>query len=337
MKHLHLFSTKELKALLNLRKGETKFGEHIKLLPKLNNIYEDIKDLDVRYVIFGIEEDIGVKANYGKSGTYKSWGVVKKFLVNIQSNPMTHAKKVLVLGSLRYEMVEGYSKKTKEELKILRSHVENIDKDVSFLVAEIIRAGKIPIAVGGGHNNSYGMIKGAALALQEPVSSINIDAHSDFRPEEGRHSGNGFSYAFAEGFLKQYFILGLHENYSSKSVLATMNKIKAIDYVTYEGIEIRKEVKLKDVLEKAVTHTKNTPFGLEVDCDAIRNIPSSAATPSGFTVKQARRMVHFFGCQPQVKYLHICEAIPSKKSEYKVGKLISYLITDFMRAYESGH
>jgi formiminoglutamase len=32
---------------------------------------------------------------------------------------------------------------------------------------------------------------------------------------EGRHSGNGFSYAYEEGFLK-IFYFGLHENYTSK-------------------------------------------------------------------------------------------------------------------------
>ncbi|MEM1002227.1 MAG: formimidoylglutamase [Bacteroidota bacterium] len=335
MEHLRILNQKELKSLLNLRKGETKFGEHIELMPNLTNIYEGIKDLDVNYVIFGIEEDIGVKANKGISGTYKCWNIVKKILLNVQSNQFTHAKKVLILGSLKYKLPEMFPKNNKEDLKFLRSQVEQIDKDVSYLVSEIIRAGKFPVAIGGGHNNSYGMIKGSALAFNEPVSSINIDAHSDFRPEEGRHSGNGFSYAYAEGFLKNYFILGLHENYTSKSILTTIKKLKAIDYVSYEALEIRNEIKLKEGLQKALDHIKNSKFGLEIDCDAIRNIPSSAATPSGFTVKQVRRMLDFFGTNDKLTYLHICEAIPSKKTQVKVGKLISYLITDFIKAHES--
>jgi formiminoglutamase len=67
----------------------------------------------------------------------------------------------------------------------------------------------------GGHNNSYGNIKGTALAKGKPVNAINFDAHSDFRILEGRHSGNGFSYAYEEGFLKKFYF-GLHENYTSK-------------------------------------------------------------------------------------------------------------------------
>ena len=87
------------------------------------------------------------------------------------------------------------------------------------LIFKIVSAGKTPIVIGGGHNNAYGNIKGTSLALNKPINVINFDAHTDFRALEGRHSGNGFSYAFQEGFLNNYFIFGIHENYSSKAVL----------------------------------------------------------------------------------------------------------------------
>ena len=66
-------------------------------------------------------------------------------------------------------------------------------------------------------------------------------------------------------------------------------------------------------------------FGIEIDCDAIENIPSSAMTPSGFSVKQARQFVNYFGKHNNATYLHICEAAPTKKTETQVGKLITYL------------
>jgi formiminoglutamase len=81
--------------------------------------------------------------------------------------------------------------------------VEKIDKDVSLsflILSNLVN----PIIIGGGHNNSYGNIKGTALQ-RKPVNAINFDAHSDFRILEGRHSGNGFSYAYEEAFLKNIF------------------------------------------------------------------------------------------------------------------------------------
>src|SRR4051812_10254491 len=137
---------------------------------------------------------------------------------------------------------ESLDATTTEGRKALSELVDKIDKDVAHAVCQIILAGKTPIIIGGGHNNAYGNIKGTALAKGKPVNAINFDAHTDFRVLEGRHSGNGFSYAFEEGFLKRYFIFGLHENYTSKGVMETIKKHSdAIKFNTYEQISVRKE------------------------------------------------------------------------------------------------
>ena len=334
MQNLILFTSKNRDSLLKARKGESKFGEHIQLIPKLTNIYDDITNLDVDYVLFGIKEDIGVYANFGKTGTYKAWDATIKVLLNIQNNSFTTAKRVLILGHLDYtkerEIVE--LKSTKKNITKARALVKSIDKDVAHVVSSIAKAGKIPIIIGGGHNNAYGNIKGCALANNGKINVINFDAHTDFRAEEGRHSGNGFSYAFAEGFLKNYFIFGLHENYTSEKLFKTIKKLKSIRYNTYEAIEIRNELDFNTELETALVHVSNKSFGIEIDCDAIKNIPSSAMTPSGFSVKQARQFTHHLGKHQNASYLHICEAAPTKKTAAKVGKLITYLITDFIRS-----
>ncbi len=335
MKNLILFTDKERKRLLNKRKGESKFGEHVQLIANLTSIYDDIKNLDVDHVIFGISEDLGVYANHGKTGTCNAWSAAIKVLLNIQSNRFTRANKICVLGNLHYDTllkrIEPLNT-TKKQIVKARSLVEEIDSDVSYLVSTILKAGKTPIIIGGGHNNAYGNIKGTALAMNKPVNVVNFDAHSDFRPEEGRHSGNGFSYAYAEGFLKHYYIFGLHENYTSDNLFKTLDKLKNIQYTTYESLEVRKETSFKKSLEEALKFVSKSNYGIEIDCDAIENIPSSAMTPSGFNVKHARQFVHIMGQHNNAKYLHICEASPSKKTEYMVGKLITYLITDYIRA-----
>ncbi|NRR92846.1 formimidoylglutamase [Winogradskyella undariae] len=336
MQHLTLFTEKEKEHLLKKRKEEIKFGEHIQLLHNLSNIYDDIADLDVDYVIFGVKEDIGVAANYGNPGTYNTWDATLNILLNIQSNEFTSAKRVLVLGHLEYTeqrkaLLELDLTKKKQVSKI-RSFVETIDKDVTYVVSSIIKAGKIPIIIGGGHNNAYGNIKGAALAYNQRINVINFDAHSDFRADEGRHSGNGFSYAYAEGFLKHYFIFGLHENYTSDTLIKTLKKVKSIKYNTYEAIDVRKELNYVSELKIASDHINDRPFGVEIDCDAINNIPSSAMTPSGFDVKKVRQFINYFAKHENAAYLHICEAIPNENTDTQIGKLITYFITDFIRA-----
>ena len=339
MDYLDIFNESSLNELLNKRSGESKFGEHIQILTNVFNIYEQLKNLDVTYVLFGISEDVGVFANHGKSGTSGAWNTTIKFLLNTQSNVNTHANKVLILGNIKcneeMEALKSLDSTKKADIKAARKLVSKIDTYVSDLVYQIVKAGKIPIIIGGGQNNSYGNIKGTALAKNDAINAINFDAHSDFRPEEGRHSGNGFSYAFAEGFLKNYFIFGMHENYTSEKLLKTINKIKSVQFNTFESIKIRQEKKFKAEMLKALDHVSKSSFGLEIDCDAIQNIPSSARTPSGFSVNNTRTFINFFGNHKNVAYLHISEAIPKKKQKDLVGKLISYLITDFIRAHES--
>ncbi|MDU8886200.1 formimidoylglutamase [Yeosuana sp. MJ-SS3] len=338
MDKLVLFNNKSLKQLLNKRIGESKFGEHAITLKNVSNIYEQLKNLDVKYVIFGLPEDVGVFANYGKSGTSNAWSITLKYLLNIQSNQFINPKDVLILGHLDFEneqkLVSTLNQSKKKDIQKARKIVSEIDGYVSHLVYQIIKAGKKPIIIGGGHNNSYGNIKGASLALNKQINVVNFDAHTDFRVEEGRHSGNGFSYAYNEGFLKNYFVFGLHENYNSNAVLNYIDKIKTIAYNTFESIEIRKELKLKSEMNRGLEYVSDNSFGIEIDCDAIEDIPSSAMTPSGFCTTQTRRFVNFFGKHENALYLHICEAVPTKKTETKIGKLITYLITDFIKAHD---
>jgi agmatinase len=44
-----------------------------------------------------------------------------------------------------------------------------------------VRAGKIPVTLGGEHSLTYGAAMGVARALQAPVGIVQIDAHADLR------------------------------------------------------------------------------------------------------------------------------------------------------------
>ncbi|WP_171177119.1 agmatinase [Ruegeria sp. HKCCD8929] len=44
-----------------------------------------------------------------------------------------------------------------------------------------IRAGKVPVTLGGEHSLTYGAVTGVARALGQPVGIVQIDAHADLR------------------------------------------------------------------------------------------------------------------------------------------------------------
>ncbi len=340
MDKLNVFSSKDLAKITQHRSGEIKFGEKMITVPINENWIEFITNCEAKFVLIGLPEDIGVKANLGRTGAASAFESTLKSLVNFQHNKFSKGSELIALGHIDFSEEMEISKKLettdKEDRKKLFSLVENIDKDVSFVISTIIKANKIPIIIGGGHNNAYGNIKGLALAKGIPVNAINFDAHTDFRIMEGRHSGNGFTYAFEEGFLKKYFIFGLHENFVSKSVFNTLKTIEErVKYVTYEEMAVRKSKNFSSEITNALKFISNTPFGLELDLDAIPNIPSSAMTLSGFSVEKARNFIHLVGKEENACYLHICEGAPDldeSNNNHLTGKLIATLILDFMKS-----
>lgn len=339
MENITWLSAQHLFELTTFRKGEIKFGERIAVIPEGISLKEYLKTSEEKFVLFGIPEDIGVKANFGRTGTASAWENTLKSLVNIQHNRFAKGYELLVLGilntSTQMEKAQKLNPEVKEELKELYKLVGEIDKEVTHIISTIVAAGKIPIVIGGGHNNAYGIIKGTALGKAESINCINFDAHTDFRALEGRHSGNGFSYAFEEGFLNRYFVFGLHENYTSKTVFQRMKQYQdRVKYNTYEQIAIRKEKSFSTEMQQALEFVSTQHFGIELDLDAVANFPSSAMTLSGFSVEKIRNFLNFFASHPKAAYLHICEAAPNfsdEKNPNLVGKLIAYLITDFIK------
>lgn len=340
MERIIPFTMTDLAKVTNHRSGEVKFGEKMLTIPKGENCISFLKNCEAKYVLLGIPEDVGIRANFGRPGAASAWQSAISSIANIQHNRFCKGSQIVVLGKIDIakEMEEAKDldfHKTADR-KLLSTLVERIDKEVVHVITSIIKCGKTPIIIGGGHNNAYGNIKGTALGLGKPINAVNFDAHSDFRILEGRHSGNGFSYAYEEGFLKKYFIFGLHENYTSKNVLDILKKMEdRVNFNTYDEIKVRQQKNFQQELNTAYEFIKNDTYGIEIDLDALPNIASSAMTMSGFSIEELRQFVYFFGKNKNAAYIHICEGAPDlgeEKNNHLIGKLIGYLVTDFIKA-----
>ncbi|KOS05502.1 arginase [Flavobacterium akiainvivens] len=338
MENIIRFTENELTKYTLLRSGEVKFGERMEIIPKTADIIPFLRASEAEFVLIGIPEDIGIRANFGRPGAAKVWESTLKSLANLHHNKYNKAGRILVLGHIdvadKMAAAENLNPKDKEQRKELMSLVEKIDKDVSHVVCQVVKAGKYPIIVGGGQNNAYGNIKGLALAKGKAVNAINFDSSTDFKIMEGRHSSNGFSYAFEDGFLKNYFVFGLHENYTSKGVLENIKKhTERVQFNTYEQIAIRKEKHFSEEMALAQGFIANNSFGIELDLSALQDVIATKGTPTGFSVEKARQFVHYFGKLQNAAYLHICEGNIDPQHD-TTGKLITYLITDFIKSKE---
>jgi formiminoglutamase len=309
---------------------------------------ESVKSLKARYVVFGIPEDIGVQANYGTAGAGTAWISFLQSFLNVQSNDFFSGEELAVIGHFDFtdmqQLIDANAHDSEEKVAAYRHAVITIDEEVERLVKAIVAAGKFPVAIGGGHNNAYPLIKGTAKGLQQlqagplpQINCINLDAHTDYRPSEGRHSGNGFRYAEEDGFLQKYCVVGVHENYLPQNVWLDIVNNPFIDFISFEDIFIHEKRTFRQAVSHAIEFTGDNYTGIELDLDCIGNTLSSAATPSGIEAVHARQYVNLCAAHARSCYLHICEgavALANGKTNDLTGNLISNLVSDFIKMKE---
>ncbi|MGC4034942.1 MAG: formimidoylglutamase [Chitinophagaceae bacterium] len=345
MKHFRFYSKQEILSLTKLRKFETKLGERLQWVKDPMQFESFLKSTKATYFLVGIPEDIGVKANYGTGGADTAWLSFLQSFLNIQSNDFLTGDEIVLLGHFDFGdiqyLIDNNAHGDDEKVEAYRHAVTTIDDEVETLIKIITEAKKIPVVIGGGHNNAYPLIKGSAKGWHKAgvlplaqINCINLDAHSDYRPAEGRHSGNAFRYAEEDGYLQKYCVVGLQENYLPQNVWIDLVNNPFLDCITYEDIFIHEKRTFLQSVAHAVEFTEDNLCGIELDLDVIQNVLASASTPVGISAVHARQYVTQVAVSSKPAYFHICEGatrLSNGKADDSTGKLISYLVSDFVK------
>ena len=90
---LKRYEKKEILSRTHMRRYETKLGEII-LCDAAGDIEKAISETRANYILFGIPEDIGVKANHGKGGADSTWFPFLESFLNIQSNDFLQGENI---------------------------------------------------------------------------------------------------------------------------------------------------------------------------------------------------------------------------------------------------
>ncbi len=346
MSHFKFYNKQDILYLTKIRRFETRLGERIQCLQDLSDIELSLIETDCKYVLLGIPEDIGVKANHGIGGTDSVWIPFLQSFLNIQSNDFFSGEDLLLLGHFDFGdiqyLIDNNARTDEEKIEAYRHAVNTIDDEVESLIKIITAANKIPIIIGGGHNNAYPIIKGSAKGWHKAgvipmpqINCINLDAHADYRTMEGRHSGNPFRYAEEDGYLQKYCVVGLHENYLPQVVWMDIMENPFIDCITFEDIFVHEKRTFMQSVAHATGFTEDNITGIELDLDCIQNTLSSAASPVGISAVQARQYISYVAADAKTAYLHICEGavrLEDGRTDTSTGKLISYLVSDFIKS-----
>lgn len=333
---------------LHRRAGETRIGETITVLERFDD--EALQAVaasqleQASYVrpiaLLGVPESIGPRANLGRGGAELGWHAFLQQFLNMQDSGRLPLSQFVLAGQVDCADLQAQSLalavSDPSELHALRQLCSQLDERVQQVVQQLFAHGFEVILIGGGHNNALPLLQGLAQAQASQVAAVNLDPHSDFRPLEGRHSGNGFSYAHQQGALTHYHVVGLHE---AKNSQATLDQLHAAGF-SYSRAQQLQQLSLRKVMPSIVRSVVEwaLPFGIELDVDVIMQAPASALNFTGVGFDDACGFVRELAALPQVRYLHLAEAAPAchpaglDMGMRAAGQLLSELVFTYLLA-----
>ena len=313
---LEIYAKSDLQNFYSSRVGEKKIGDSIENL-------ESSGWRDAQFVILGVEESIGPRVNLGRGRAEHAYNAFLSKFLGMQSNDYFDAGRVGLLGRVRVD----------SEAPVTSEVVDSLDEFISETLSTYLHKDQIPILIGGGHNNALPLIKYLSRVNAQAVNVVNLDAHADYRLLEGRHSGNSFSYAFDMGWLSHYHVFGLHYQYNSQQIFDDLKR-DGHSFTLFEDYLDDDSSFQRDLKKYLSESDSDKPLGVELDLDAIAQMPSSAFSPLGFSLKSALFYLRSIANHPKVGYLHLTEGAPrNAEEEIIVGKTLAYFVTDFIRSY----
>jgi formiminoglutamase len=133
-----------------------------------------------------------------------------------------------------------------------------------------------------------------------------------------------------DGILNSYTIHGLHKAYVSQSSLEDL-KQKGVVFTCFEDYILGEKSLYDDAKALRKIHEME-PYGIEMDMDAIAMMPSSAYSPSGWTVNDARMWLRVLSRDKYPAYLNLTEGACDLNtwSDLILGKTLAYLVYDLL-------
>ncbi len=280
-------------------------------------------------VLIGVPQDVGVERNGGRQGAAQAPEAIRRALTKLTITGMNEALSAgrLLIADAGDIDTDG---KTLEQI-----HDEQHD-----VVAEVLRAGYLPIVIGGGHDCAWPTIR-AMESAGKPYGLINIDAHADVRPlKDGRaHSGSPFyqllsinnshlqAGGFAEYGLQQHSVAQAHLDFVRD---ASMH-VWMLDEIRRVGVESAWEQAWN-----ACASSRRMYVSLDMDAFASAYAPGvSAPAADGFTPADVAACLRLAARSGSLAAFDIVECNPRFDVDGRTAKLAAMMIVEVIREVTS--
>ena len=259
--------------------------------------------------LLGFESDEGVERNLGRIGAVEGPTSIRQSLGGLV---FSGEGKVYDAGNVK---VEG-------------KNLESGQAALAKCIERILTDGQFPLLIGGGHEISYGHIKGVLSFLGEgsKVGVINFDPHFDLRAyPNGSHSGSWARQLFDEHQNFNYFPIGINESVNIQSMFDLMRE-KDQGFITMDELlgESRDELQAK--IEWFISSMDKACITLDLDVFSAGIAPGvSALNPYGAHVEHIKPLFQGVMNSGKVISADIAEMNP-KYDDGRTSKLAAFFV-----------
>jgi formiminoglutamase len=276
-----------------------------------------------RAVLLGFPQDEGVRRNYGRSGAALAPAEIRRYLYRLTA----------------WDGISGTDLSEQRPLDLgnfcITASMEDTQAALGQVIEVILRAGAIPVVLGGGHETAYGHYLGY-LGAECRVGIINLDGHLDLRPcIEGKgHSGSSFRQALEHAAYplpgEQYVCLGAQPGSVSRVHW---------QYARLHGCVIHWADRLEYTLVKHFIRQRNRLAGrgcriyVSIDADVAWSgmVPGvSAPSPMGISGDKIIACARVAGRSPQVSSLDLVEINPVYDQDGQSARWAALVIWNFL-------
>lgn len=270
-------------------------------------------ELATTFVLIGVPDDRGVAANNGRVGAKEGPLAFRQALERLPGDlPLSDAGDIVLAPTNR---------ETHERL--------------AGRVAEVMAAGDFPLVIGGGHDNTYGGVKGVAQSGQR-VGVVNIDAHLDLRPAEPSgdvNSGTPFRRLIEDALVRGSDVVefGYQPHVTSPDLLSFA---KAAAVPCWSWFDVRtpdpREHFLR-LVQGLAQRCEAVAVTLDLDSIVATEAPGvSAPATLGFSAAEAVALLQLAAQEPRVRYLDLMELNPTYDIDARTARLAATLVWHFI-------
>lgn len=270
-------------------------------------------------VLIGVPDERGIVVNHGRPGAHAGPQAFRTAFYRLPGSwPVWDAGDMELTASNR-----------------------TMHEQLAALVATIVRARALPLVIGGGHDATYGGVKGVVQAAGG-AGVINIDAHLDVRPAEAEGcvgSGSAYRRLIEDGVLRGEQLVEWGHQPHANSV-AHLAWARAHGVRLWSGPEVRAADSARcfaDLLRGLVASHGRVAVSLDLDAIAATAAPGvSAPAALGFTAEEVLAWLQLAAQQPEWCYLDVMELSPAHDEQGRTACLAAVLVWHALRARAEG-